>query len=174
MRPFALLLAFASLLPSCSRLDPAPPPPSAPSATAAPASAAVSLGTVMSEVGRRFELAGRAAAASRFELAEFEAGEIGELFTNDIPRAELPKEGPTAHIQGMAKAFLDANAPDLQKAAASHDFRTFATAFERTATACNTCHKTSAKPFIEVPTVPGKSVPNLEPLPAASAPKTKP
>jgi hypothetical protein len=34
----------------------------------------------MVQVARRFEVAGRAAAANRFELATFEAGELGELF----------------------------------------------------------------------------------------------
>ena len=60
----------------------------------------------MVQVGRRFELAGRAAVANRFELAAFEAGELGELFENDVPRASLPKEGPTTQIPAMAKAFL--------------------------------------------------------------------
>src|SRR5208282_2906106 len=65
-----------------------------------------SLGSVMVQVARRFEITGRAANANRFELAEFEAGEIGELFETDVPNAELPKEGPTAQIPAMAKAFL--------------------------------------------------------------------
>lgn len=121
----------------------------------------------MVEVARRFELTGRAFAANRFELAEFEAGEIGETFEDDVPHAELPKEGPTAHILPMAKAFLETNVTELKRAAASRDRRTFDGAFERTAAACNGCHQTSAKGFIQVPTAVGKAVPELEPVPAA-------
>ena len=152
----------ASASASASALDAAPPP-------------GPSLGDVMAQVGRRFELTGRAVVANRFELAEFEAGEIEELFAEEVPRAELPKEGPTAHIQGMAKAFLDSNAPDLKKAAALHDPRSFATAFARTATACNACHAASAKAFIQVPLLPGKPVPDLDPVPLEASPvKAKP
>jgi hypothetical protein len=129
-----------------------------------------SLGNVMAEVARRFEIAGKAANANRFELAEFEAGEIQELFETDVPAASLPKEGPTAHIPVMAKAFLETNAPELEKAAAAKDRAAFATAFEHAAMVCNTCHQASAKAFIQVPTVPGKGVPDLEPVQAAAAP----
>ena len=144
-----------------------------PSASAGPASAAPaekqSLGNVMAEVARRFEIAGRAASANRYELAEFEAGELEELFESDVPEASLPKEGPTAHIPAMAKAFLQTNAPELKKAAASRDRATFALAFQHTAAACNACHKASGKPFLQVPSEPGKTVPDLDPLPAPSA-----
>lgn len=123
----------------------------------------------MAEVGRRFETAGRAANANRFELAEFEAGEIEELFESDVPNAELPKEGPTAHIPATAKAFLANNAPDLKRAAASKDRAAFAAAFQRASAACNGCHQASAKGFIQVPSEPGKGVPDLDPLPAPSS-----
>jgi hypothetical protein len=139
---------------------------SGPSAASAPKT---SLGNVMVQVARRFEIAGRAASANRFELAEFEAGEIEELFEDDVPGAELPKEGPTAHIPAMAKAFLETNAPELKKAAASKDRAAFAVAFQHTASVCNGCHQASAKGFIQVPSEPGSAVPDLDPLPASSA-----
>ncbi|HZU85338.1 MAG TPA: hypothetical protein VE987_20545 [Polyangiaceae bacterium] len=123
------------------------------------------LGEVMSQVGRRFETAGRAAAVGRYELAEFEVGELEELFENDVPRAALPKEGPTAHIAAMAQSFLKLNAPELKRAAASKDRVAFADAFQHAAAACNGCHQASAKAFIEVPSVPGRAVPALDPLP---------
>ncbi len=124
----------------------------------------------MAEVARRFELAGRAAHANRFELAEFEAGEIEELFESDVPGAEMPKEGPVAHIPAMAKAFLETNAPELKKAAAGKDRAAFAGAFQRAAAACNGCHLASAKAFIQVPSEPGRGVPDLDPLPAPATP----
>jgi hypothetical protein len=124
------------------------------------------LGEVMVQVGRRFEVTGRAAAANRFELAAFEAGELQELFENDVPRASLPKEGPTAQIPAMAKAFLDAIPPELTRAASSNDRAAFASAFRHAAAMCNACHEAAAKGFIQVPSVPGQSVPVLDSLPA--------
>jgi hypothetical protein len=91
------------------------------------------LGEVMVQVGRRFEMAGRAAAANRFELAALEARELGELFENEVPRASLPKEGPTAQIPVRAKAFLDDVPPRPTRAAASDDRAAFAAAFQRAA-----------------------------------------
>jgi hypothetical protein len=128
-----------------------------------------SLGNVMVQVARRFEITGRAAKANRFELAEFEAGEIGELFETDVPNAELPKEGPTVHIPAMAKAFLEGAVPELKKAAATKDGAAFVSAFQRAASLCNACHLASAKGFIQVPSEPGKSVPDLDLLPPASS-----
>jgi hypothetical protein len=128
------------------------------------------LGEVMVTVGRRFEVAGRAATAGRWELAAFEAGELGELFESDVPRASLPKEGPTAQIPAMAKAFLESAPPDLEKAAASKDRAAFAAAFERAAAQCNACHRSAEKAFIQVPTVAGQAVPVLDPIVTSPAP----
>ncbi|MGH7298280.1 MAG: hypothetical protein ACRELB_25295, partial [Polyangiaceae bacterium] len=145
-----------------STLTPAPGPRATPATRQ-------SLGNVMAEVARRFELAGRAANANRFELAEFEAGELEELFESDVPNASPPKEGPTAHIPAMAKVFLETNAPELKKAAAAKDHAAFALAFQHAAAQCNACHRASDKAFVQVPSEPGKPVPDLDPLPAPSA-----
>jgi hypothetical protein len=160
--PAVVLLAL--LLGSCSR---------EPAASSSAGGPKPRLGNVMVEVARRFETAGRAANANRFELAEFEVGEIEELFEDDVPNAELPKEGPTAHIPAVAKGFLEANLPELKKAAAAKDHEAFAAAFLRAASICNACHQAAAKGFIQVPSEPGKAVPDLGPLPASSA-KTQP
>jgi hypothetical protein len=154
------LALFALQLASCSR---------EPAASSSAGGSKPRLGNVMVEVARRFEIAGRAANANRFELAEFEVGEIGELFEDDVPNAELPKEGPTAHIPTVAKGFLEANVPELKKAAAAKDHDAFAAAFQRAASICNACHQAAAKGFIQVPSEPGKAVPDVGPLPASSA-----
>lgn len=164
-RTFVYTLAVATLAvvpvaAGCTR--PAPPPPDQ-------KSDAPGLGEVMVVVGRRFETAGRAAVANRWELAAFEANELEELFEGDVPHAQLPKEGPTAQLPGMAKAFLESVPPDLLKAAETKDRAKFAAAFERAAAQCNACHASAAKAFIQVPDVPGQPVPVLDPLPAASA-----
>jgi hypothetical protein len=159
-------IALLLLIPTagCSRTTAAPSGEKGSAASEPPV--APGLGQVMSEVGHRFEMAGRAANANRFELAAFEVGELQELFETDVPRASMPKEGPTAHIPAMAKAFLEAVPPDLTRAAASKDQAVFATAFQRAAAMCNACHQASAKVFIQVPAVPGHAVPDLDPLPA--------
>jgi hypothetical protein len=158
----ALLMAGA-----CSRET--APSGSTPAASSGAAAPKVGLGTVMVEVAHRFETAGRAANANRFALADFEVGELKELFETDVPSAELPKEGPTSHIPAMAKAFLEGSAPELKKAAAQGNRAAFAAAFQHAASVCNACHQTAAKGFIVVPSEPGKAVPDLEPLPAPSA-----
>jgi mono/diheme cytochrome c family protein len=150
-------LAIVFALWGCSRGG----PPGPPEATANVPM--VSLGNVMVGIARRFELAGRAVKANRFELAEFEVGEIEESFEADVPNAELPKEGPTAHIPAMAKSFLLANAPELRRAAAAKDPAAFAAAFQHAAAVCNACHQAAAKGFIQVPFEPGEAVPDLRP-----------
>jgi hypothetical protein len=127
----------------------------------------------MTRVAWRFEIAGRAAAANRFELAEFEASEIAEVFEAEVPLAELPKEGPTGHIAAMAKAFVETDVPELKKAAAAKDGKAFADAYEHAAAVCNGCHVASQRAFVQVPSVPGKAVPTLDPVAAPAAAKAR-
>jgi hypothetical protein len=162
-------MAALALVAGCSREKPPPAPADDRGVEAALAAAPrPRFGAVMAEVGRRFELAGRAASANRFELADFEVGELQELFENDVPRAELPQEGATAHIPALAKAFLETFPAQLESAARAKDEKAFAAAFQRAAAACNACHAASDKKFIEVPSLPGKSVPSLDALPPTS------
>jgi hypothetical protein len=123
------------------------------------------LGEVMVQVGRRFEVAGKAASAGRFELAAFEVGELEELFETEVPIATLPKEGPVAQIPALANAFRQSIPPELARALASRDPAAFATAFQHAAATCNACHVSAEKGFIQVPSVPGQSVPVLDPVP---------
>jgi hypothetical protein len=163
----SLLLALL-LIARCSKTSASPQSGDNGAKAAEPRAEAPGLGEVMAQVGRRFEVAGRAAAANRFELAAFEVGELQELFENDVPRASLPKEGPTAQIPSMAKAFLETIPPELARAAASKDRGAFDAAFQHAAAMCNACHEAAAKRFIQVPWVPGQSVPVLDPLPPPS------
>lgn len=127
------------------------------------------LGDVMVDVGRRFEVAGRAAIANRWELAAYEADELGELFEGDVPHASLPKEGPTAQIPGLAKQFLQTAPPALLKAAQARDPVAFNAAFADAAALCNACHQSAEKGFIQVPTLPGQPVPVLMMMPVTAA-----
>lgn len=124
----------------------------------------------MADVARRFEIAGRAAAGNRFELAAYEADELGEIFENDVPRASLPKEGPTAQIPGLAKQFLATAPPALLKAAQAKDPVAFARAYADAAGQCNACHQSAEKGFIQVPMIPGQAVPVLVPVPLTPPP----
>jgi cytochrome c553 len=122
----------------------------------------------MAEVARRFELFGRATSAGRFELAEYQLGEIEELFVETLPHAMPPREGHPEVLNAMASAFAQSTVVDLRRGMATRDGPQVTAAFERAATACNACHQASGHGFIEVPTLPGRSIPNLDPLPPAS------
>ncbi len=116
----------------------------------------------MVDVAHRFEVLGRAAVAGRFELADFELGEIGEQFEDTLPHASLPREGHPEVLPALASSFVHTNLPDLQRALSSHDRTAVTAAFERTASACNSCHQASGHGFIEIPLVAGHSVPNTD------------
>jgi hypothetical protein len=121
--------------------------------------ASIQYGTVMADVARRFELLGRAVAAGRFELSEYELGEISELFEETLPHAALPREGHPEVIPALATAFLQTSVPDLRRALTTRDRAAATAAFARTAGACNSCHQASGHGFIEVSIVVGRSIP---------------
>ena len=124
----------------------------------------VPFGTAMADVGRRFELLGRAAVAGRYELADYELGEIGEQFEDTLPHAAPPREGHPEVLPELVTAFVATTMPDLQKALGTHDLAAATAAFERAAVACNACHQASGHGFIEVPRVPGRPVPVTDPV----------
>lgn len=128
-----------------------------------PRAPAPRLGDLMTQVGRRFELIGRAGTAKRWDLAGFELGELHETF-DDVPKAIMP-EDVKADVPQLAKGFVPTIESNLDAAVASRDPARLATAFAAAAGACNSCHQAAGKPYIEIPTVPGQSVPRLDPLP---------
>ncbi len=151
-----VLCAFGIV--SCSR------PSSEEHPRPAAAAPAIGYGTVMADVARRFELVGRAFAAERFELAEYQLGEIEEQFAETLPHASPPKEGHPEVLPALARDFAQTHVADLRHALSSRDRAQITAAFARTATACNGCHEASGHGFIEVPTAPGRSVPNTDPV----------
>lgn len=124
-------------------------------------------GALMAEVGTRFERMGRADIAGRFELAEFERGELEEIFEEDLPRAEPPRESAGVDLNGVAEAFRETNLPALQQAIVSKDAGAFREAFTLASETCNGCHRTSGHSFVEIPNQPGRPVPRLDPVPGA-------
>ena len=125
-------------------------------------------GEVMTEIGRRFERGGRAVAAGRWELAEYDIGEIGEIFEGDLPNAHPPGEGH-ADMHALARAFAATLPEDLRRAVATHDRAVFDAAFARAAASCNGCHQAAEKAFIEIPSVVGTPVPQTTPRVAPSS-----
>jgi hypothetical protein len=154
----ALRLGLYIVLDACSQptleQQPAQPQPTS----------GIAYGTAMADVARRFELLGRASVAGRHELAEYELGEIAEVFEDALPHAIPPREGHPEVLPATASAFLKTNVPDLQRALASRDRAQASVAFERMASACNGCHQASGHGFIEVPRVAGQPVPNTDPV----------
>ena len=118
-------------------------------------------GEVMAELGRRFERSGKAAVAGRWELAAFEVGELKEICTAALPRAELPQEGPTAALGALTEVFVTTALPPMAAAARARSATAFAAAFQAAAVQCNACHASTEKAFIEVPLVAGAEVPLL-------------
>jgi hypothetical protein len=139
--------------PVCADAEPAP-------------EAAPRYGAVMAEVGIRFERMGRAMKAGRLDLAEFERGEIEEIFTEDLPRAEPPRESAGVNLLGVVQAFASTNLPELKKAIESRQEAAFVRAYQNAAVTCNGCHRASGHGFVEIPTEPGQAVPRLDPVPA--------
>jgi hypothetical protein len=152
-----LLSGSATLLAGCSRAPDERREPAQPDGR-------IGYGTVMGEVARRFELLGRAAAAGRFELAEYQLGEIAEAFEEALPHAAPPREGHPEVLPGMASAFLQKSIPELRRALAVRDRAQATALFGQTATACNGCHQASGHGFIEIPVTPGHGIPNTDPL----------
>jgi len=130
----------------------APPPPEPPAR----------YGALMSEVGARFERMARAASAGRRELASFELGEIEEIFEEDLPRAEAPRESQGVDLNGVADAFRRTNLPDLKSALEAKDPAAFPAAYARAAETCNGCHRVSGHVFVEIPLRPGDPIPRLD------------
>lgn len=162
-RPVPLiLLAFASCSSSSS------PPPTAAVVPATPATVTVApaarrFGDAMSEVARRFDRAGRAVEAGRWDLADYDLGEIEEVFEQDIPHAERPPDVPVDPTP-IAAAFAANALPALQKSVATRNPAAFARAYADASAACNGCHAAAAKKFIVIPSTPGIGVPDLSPL----------
>ena len=121
-------------------------------------------GELMSEVGHRFELLGRAGAARRWDLASFELHELEEVFA-ELPDAEPPDHTGGVELRGVESAFRNTHPPELRAALASRDAAGFAAAFARTASTCNGCHRATGHVFIEIPDQPGAGVPKLDPVP---------
>ena len=95
----------------------------------------------MVQVGRRFEVAGSGGGGEPLPSWRHSRPANSENCSRTTwPRQRAcPKEGPTAQIPTMAKAFLESIPPELTRAAASKDrAAASAAAFQHAATMCST------------------------------------
>jgi len=127
-------------------------------------------GALMAEAGQRFELIGRAGAAQRFELAEFELDELKELFEQDFPHAEPPRESDGVPLQSMLEAMLAGDFPKLKSSLAARDREAFDKAYGAMASSCYGCHVATGHGYLVVSAVPGTQVFGL--APAEAGPST--
>jgi cytochrome c553 len=125
----------------------------------------------MASIARRFELFGRAATAGRYELADYQLGELEEDFSESLPAAAPPHEGHPEVLPTMATAFTKTTLPDLKRSLVTRDAAQITASFARAAAACNGCHQASGHGFIEVPTQPGRAIPNTDPTAAPKQPR---
>ncbi len=147
-----VVIAIASVLAFTRRPPPTPPV------------SARGYGSVMTDVAHRFELLGRASTAGRFELADYELGELEEELES-LESASPPKEGHPEVLPGLLANFQKTTVAELRGALTSRDRARFLAAFEHAAGACNACHQASGHGFIEVPTTPGQPIPMTSPAP---------
>jgi hypothetical protein len=122
------------------------------------------IGQVMMENGRRFELSGRAATNGRWEFSEYEAHEMQELFEGDLADALLPPDCNDQIAEAMFNSLERTYIPALATAAHRRDRAAYDRAFRDAATTCNGCHSACRVQFVEVPSVPGSAVPNIDPV----------
>ena len=147
----AASLVVLALAPACSQAD-------------AGLAARARYGPLMGEAGRRFEILGRSAQAGRWELAAYQAHEMGEMWQDELPRASTPHAVDTVLLRPQEKAFGAVHPAALEAAARSSDKEGFERAFAAAAGSCNACHASTGFGFVEIPAAPGQLVPHLGPV----------
>lgn len=118
------------------------------------------LGGAMAELGTRFERAGKAVLANRWDLANYDIAELGEVVEHDWTPASWKGNDKVADL---ANAFATRTLPALQMTVRGRDRDAAARVFADTARACNGCHQAAGVGFIEVPEALGAASPVLDP-----------
>jgi hypothetical protein len=118
------------------------------------------LGDAMTETGVRFARIGRAAAASRWQLAAYDLDELQEIFREDLAGSSW--EG-NPRLPPLAKTLQARDLPAIGAALRAGDTAKVAQAIEQAARTCNACHQAADKAFLEVSPVPGADVPVMTP-----------
>ena len=133
----------------------------------APAEQAPGLGEVMVQVARRFEVAGRAGRQTASSWLPSRSGNSESCSRTTFHARACPRRAPRLRSLRWPRPSWSPSLRELTRAAAIEgSSQRSAAAFEHAAAMCNACHVSAAKGFIQVPSVPGQSVPVVDPLPA--------
>jgi hypothetical protein len=146
MTSSAFLCAVVMAIAACA----AAPPPLAP---------ARRLGDAMDEAGRRFQRAGRAVIAGRWELATYDLHELEEIFEQDLASSSWLGNPELARL---AYRFQTKDLASLHNAVLARDLHSFEEAAASAAKACNECHKRADQGYIEISASLGAELPTIE------------
>jgi hypothetical protein len=126
-------------------------------------------GALMAEAGQRFELIGRAEAAGRVELAQYELDELQELFEEDFPHAEPPRVNDGVDLESMLHAMLAGDFPKVKASLVARDRNAFDKAYRDMASSCTGCHIATGHGYLEISGVPGTQELGLAPAQAGAS-----
>jgi hypothetical protein len=87
------------------------------------------------------------AEARNWELAEYELGEMKEVFS-DVQ--DLVPRYQNVPVGDMIDAIITGAITDLEGAVKDRDFARFSTAFDGLTGACNSCHQAANRPYIAI------------------------
>ncbi len=116
------------------------------------------VGDAMLEVGMRFEQAGHAMLADRWDFAGYEMEELQEIFEDDVLTSKWMKNPEVARL---AHQFTTRSIPALRAVVQGHDRPRSVAAVADAARACNDCHRAAGMAFIKISESLGASVPMI-------------
>ena len=88
-----------------------------------------------------------AAEARNWELAEYELGELKEVFS-DVQ--DLVPRYQNIPVGEMIDAIVTGTITDLEGAIATRDFNKFSASFDELTAACNSCHQAANRAYIAI------------------------
>ncbi len=109
--------------------------------------AAPGVGEVMSGVQLHFAKLQYAARAANWKLADFEIDEIEE---NLEKAALLRPEEKGVQLAGVIESIKQTQLVAMKKAAEQGEMSLFVKNYDETMAACNSCHRTTGRPFIVI------------------------
>ena len=160
MRSRLVGFALVALAAACTGMR-APPRPAVPT---------LRYGSVMVEIGQRFQQLGLAATSSNWPLLDYFARGLAATWEADLRLAVAP--GPQdiyaeeevvdlfkAQLRARQESFAKAELTALAPAIAARNAGALEAAFARAAAGCNACHRESGHPYIVIPSSYGQPVP---------------
>ena len=148
---FVLVLGSVTAFGSAASSQPANAPPPSPQASTPiqelPKSYLPGLGDFMGRIAVDHAKLWLAGEARNWELAEYQLGELKEVFS-DVQ--DLVPNYQNVPVGEMIDAIITGTITDLEKATASRDFNTFSAAFDKLTAACNSCHQAANRAYIVI------------------------